>query len=149
MKQQFTIGSFGIITDDNDRILLCLRNDYPIWNLPGGGVENAETPWQAVIREVKEETGIDVEVEKLIGVYSKPETNDVAFSFKCKFIGGTITLTEESRDIKYFHVHEIPENTSQKQIERIHDYFRQENEVFMKAQYGRGIIDLEKSATAR
>lgn len=46
MKQTFTIGVFGIIRDEQDRVLLVLRNDYDLWNLPGGGLENGEAPWQ-------------------------------------------------------------------------------------------------------
>ena len=56
MKSTFTIGVFGIIRDEQNRVLLCLRNDYDLWNLPGGTLEQGESPWQGVIREVKEET---------------------------------------------------------------------------------------------
>ena len=41
----FTIGVFGIIIDDKDRVLLCHRRDFDLWNLPGGGVETGESPW--------------------------------------------------------------------------------------------------------
>jgi ADP-ribose pyrophosphatase YjhB (NUDIX family) len=39
MKSVFTIGVFGIIRDEQNRVLLCLRNDYDLWNLPGGALE--------------------------------------------------------------------------------------------------------------
>lgn len=55
-KTGFNIGVFAIVKDEKDRVLLCLRNDYNVWNLPGGGLEAGEAPWQGVIREVKEET---------------------------------------------------------------------------------------------
>ncbi|MFA5994556.1 MAG: NUDIX domain-containing protein, partial [Parcubacteria group bacterium] len=73
MKQAFTIGVFGIIRDEKNRVLLVLRQDYDLWNLPGGGLEKGESPWQGVVREVKEETGLDVEVVRLAGIYSKPD----------------------------------------------------------------------------
>jgi ADP-ribose pyrophosphatase YjhB (NUDIX family) len=111
MAQAFTIGAFGIIRDDKNRILLCLRNDYDLRNLPGGGVEDGESPREAVIREVKEETGLNVEILRLIGIYDKPTTNDIVFSFECKKIGGKLTLNEESKDIRYFPRSEIPHNT--------------------------------------
>lgn len=142
MKQTFTIGVFGIIKDEQDRVLLVLRNDYDLWNLPGGGLENGEAPWQGIIREVKEETGYDVEVIKLSGIYSKPEKNDIVFSFECKIIGGKMTLNEEAKDIKYFSLHEIPKNTSQKQVERIEDLLKNENELIMKTQLGKSSIEL-------
>ncbi len=144
MKQTFTIGVFGIIRDDQDRVLLVLRNDYDLWNLPGGGLEKWESPREWVIREVKEETGLHVEIVKLAGVYSKPEQGDIVFSFECKIIGGEITLNEEAKDIQYFSLHDIPKNTSAKQVERIKDLFEQGNEVIMKVQTGKSSIELIK-----
>ena len=135
MKQPFTIGVFGIIKDEKNRILLCLRNDKDLWNLPGGGLESGETPWQGVIREVKEETGLDVEIEKLLCVYSKPDKNALGFDFECKIVGGKITFSNESKEIKWFGKDEIPPNTVQKQIERIKDFFENtKTETSMKVQ---------------
>ena len=59
------------------RVLLCHRRDHDLWNLPGGALEHGEAPRDGVIREVKEETGLEVEVSGLAGVYSKPEADDV------------------------------------------------------------------------
>ena len=50
----FTIGVFGIMTDNEGRVLFCHRRDYDLWNLPGGGVEAGESPWEALVREIKE-----------------------------------------------------------------------------------------------
>jgi ADP-ribose pyrophosphatase YjhB (NUDIX family) len=47
----FTIGSFAIIFDKQDRVLLCHRRDMDLWNLPGGGMQSGELPNEAVIRE--------------------------------------------------------------------------------------------------
>src|SRR3989344_436322 len=92
MKSQFTIGTFGIIFDKQKRVLLCHRRDYDLWNLPGGAMESGESPWDGVKREIKEETGLVIEVSKLAGVYSKPDKNEIVFSFICNSIGGEITL---------------------------------------------------------
>ncbi len=142
MKQTFTIGVFGIIRDKDDRVLLVLRNDYDFWNLPGGGVEKGESPWQGVIREVKEETGYDVEVVGLAGVYSKPEKDEIVFSFECKIIGGKMTLNQEAKEIKYFSLNEIPKNTFQKHIERIEDLLKNNDKPIMKIQTGKSSIEL-------
>ncbi|MFA5023062.1 MAG: NUDIX domain-containing protein [Candidatus Paceibacterota bacterium] len=144
MKQTFTIGVFGIIKDDQNRVLLCLRNDYDLWNLPGGGLEKGETPWQGAIREVKEETGLDVEIVKLIGIYSKPDKDEIIFSFECKIIGGEITLNNEAKDIKWFAFDEIPKNTSPKQVERISDLLKNPTGLIMKVQEGESSIELIK-----
>ena len=71
MKSQFTIAAFGLIFDQQNRILLCHRRDYNLWNLPGGTMEAGEAPWETVVRELKEETGLDVEIVRLTGVYNK------------------------------------------------------------------------------
>ena len=134
MKQAFTIGAFAIITDAENRILLCLRNDYDMWNLPGGGVDDGEAPWDCVVREVKEETGFNIIVEKLIGLYSKPENNDLVFSYKCKIVSGEIQINEEAKKIEYFYFDELPQNTIQKQVERIKDYLANNDNVVMKKQ---------------
>ncbi|WP_310427715.1 NUDIX domain-containing protein [Chamaesiphon sp. VAR_48_metabat_135_sub] len=140
VKQTFTIGAFAIIVDSENRILLCLRNDYDLWNLPGGGVDDGEAPWECVIREVKEETGLNIVVEKLIGIYSKPEHNDLVFSYKCKIVSGDIQINEEAKEIKYFHINEIPQNTIQKQIERIKDYLANNDTVVMTKQEDDSIL---------
>jgi ADP-ribose pyrophosphatase YjhB (NUDIX family) len=141
MKQTFTIGVFGIIRDEDDRVLLFLRNDYDLWNLPGGALEKGEAPWQGVVREVKEETGYDVQVVRLAGVYSKPDKDEVVFSFECKIISGEATLNEEAKEIKYFSFNEIPKNTSQKQVKRIKDLLENGDELIMKIQTGKSSIE--------
>lgn len=143
MKQQFTIGVFWIIKDDQDCVLLCLRNDYNFRNLPGGGLEKWETPWEWVIREVKEETGLNVEVTSLAGVYSKPEKDEIVFSFECKVIDWKITLNEEAKDIQYFAFQEIPKNTPPKHVERIKDSLEnKEKTPIMKTQWWKSSIEL-------
>lgn len=145
MKQTYTIGAFAIILDEQDRVLLCHRRDYDLWNLPGGGVELNESPWECVVREVKEETGLDVEVESLAGVYSKRNDADICFSFICKVVSGKITLNDEADILKYFAVNEIPQNTSPNQVERIKDILVNKQKMpIMKIQEKISSIDLIK-----
>ncbi|MDQ5938348.1 MAG: 8-oxo-dGTP diphosphatase [Patescibacteria group bacterium] len=140
----FKLGAFGIIIDNQDRVLLCHRRDYDLWNLPGGKVEDGESPWEAVVREVQEETGLKVEIVHLSGIYSKPDKNEVVFSFVCKILAGDITLNDEADKIEYFILDKIPNNTSPKQVERIKDYFADKNKIFFKIQSGPSSIDLIK-----
>ncbi|MFH1253718.1 MAG: NUDIX domain-containing protein [Candidatus Uhrbacteria bacterium] len=140
----FTIGVFGIIIDDQNRVLLCHRCDYDLWNLPGGTLEAGEAPWECVVREVKEETGFEVEIIKLAGIYNKPEKNEICFSFICKIIDGQLTLNDEADKIEYFDIKDIPSNTSPKQIERIRDYFANKKEMVYRNQTGPSSIELIK-----
>ena len=144
MTAQFTIGTFGIIFDDQNRVLLCHRRDYDLWNLPGGGMEHGESPWDGVKREVEEETGLKVEIDRFVGVYSKPDKNEVVFSFTCKPMGGHITLNDEADRIEYFSVNELPSNTSPKQVERIHDALLNSDATLYKVQAGKSSIEMIK-----
>lgn len=145
MKDVFTIGAFAIILDDEKRVLLCHRPDYDLWNLPGGGLEFGETPWECVVREVKEEVGLEVEVTDLAGVYSKRKKADLVFSFICKTVGGEIKLSDEADKIEYFSFKDIPKNTIPKQVERIKDVLDRQNErPIMKVQTSPSSIDMVK-----
>jgi ADP-ribose pyrophosphatase YjhB (NUDIX family) len=145
MKHGYYIGAFAIILDDQDRVLLCHRNDYDLWNLPGGGMHLNEAPWECVVREVKEEVGLDVEVERLAGVYSKRNQDDLVFSFVCRVVGGKLTLTDEADQIDYFSFGEIPKNTSPKQVERIKDVLDDKSKtLIMRVQEGPSSISLIK-----
>jgi len=132
----FKIGVFAIILDRQKRVLLCHRRDFDLWNLPGGGLEQSETPWEGVIREVKEEVGLDVEVQRLAGIYSKPDQDEVVFSFICTIIGGEITLTEEADEINYFSFSDFPPNTLPRQVERVRDVLTCNSDVILKTQKG-------------
>jgi 8-oxo-dGTP diphosphatase len=114
-------GAFGVIFDADRRVLLCHRRDIDAWNLPGGGVEAGESPWDAAVREVREEVGLDVEIVRLTGLYWKPETTEIVFNFECRIRSGTPTTSDEADEVGYFSVEELPPNTAPKQVERIHD----------------------------
>ena len=132
----FTIGVFAVIFDDAGRVLLCHRRDIDMWTLPGGGMKSGELPTEAVIREVKEETGLDVTVGRLIGVYGKPDRDDVVFAFVCNVTGGKLTETDESDACRYFTLDDIPPNTNPKQIERVYDARKPAGQPVFKLQEG-------------
>ena len=133
-KDKFTIGAFAIILDKEDRILLCHRRDRDIWNLPGGSLEKGESPWECVKREVKEETGLDVKIVRLVGIYSKPNKDEIVFQFLCEPTGGKLKLNDEADKIEYFTCSRIPKNTVVKQIERIKFFLERREEMILKIQ---------------
>ncbi|OFZ77734.1 MAG: hypothetical protein A3K03_08305 [Bdellovibrionales bacterium RIFOXYD1_FULL_44_7] len=97
-----------------------------------------------VKREVKEETGLEVDILKLIGVYDKPEEKDIAFSFYCNIVGGKIKLNDEADKIEYFELDDLPKNTAPKRVERIKDAFENNKEVIVKKQWGKRSINMIK-----
>jgi ADP-ribose pyrophosphatase YjhB (NUDIX family) len=130
----FTIGAFGILFDTEEKVLLCHRRDFNLWDLPGGRVERGEMPWEGVVREVKEEVGLDVEIVRLVGVYGKTQKNDVIFSFICREIGGLLTMTDEADDCAYFSPYDLPKNLSPKHVERIMHAMQGVPDVFLTVQ---------------
>lgn len=133
---KFTIGVFAILFDSDGRVLLCHRRDADLWNLPGGGLEPGETPWDGVVREVGEETGLRVAVDRLAGIYAKPEVDEIVFSFVCHIDGGDLAPTDEADRVEYFGLDRIPSNTSRKQVERLRDAAGEGRGVVLKEQHG-------------
>ena len=140
----FTVGVFAIILDEENNVLICHRRDHDLWNLPGGGLEKGETVENAIIREVAEETGLEVVIDRITGVYSKKDKNEVVFSFLCKIISGNIKLNDEADQIEYYSLDNIPHNFSPKQAERLKDYFNKPNKIHYKLQTGKPSIQLLK-----
>lgn len=128
----FTTGAFAIIFDEQQRVLLCHRCDIDRWNLPGGGIMHGETPWQGVMREVKEEVGLDVVIDRLSGVYTDTSRDDIVFSFLCSIVGGNITLSDEADDIAYFSVEQLPAHTHVHHIIRIQDALAEPDTIHLK-----------------
>lgn len=118
-----TTGAFSIILDDENRVLLCKRRDKDLWNLPGGRVEQGESPWEAAIREASEEINVSIVIEKLVGVYFKQEQEEIVFQFLAQIENGVPSESEETREVAYFYANALPENTAPRQKERIRLFF--------------------------
>src|SRR5206468_3171438 len=108
------VGSEAAIFDPEGRILLVLRADNQSWCLPCGWVEPNESPMETAVREVREETGLEVRPVKLVDVFARmpgadygPHTQ-VAVVYLCECIGGTLQGSHESLDVRYWQVDEVP-----------------------------------------
>lgn len=129
----FRIGVFALIFDQG-RVLLGLRRDIDWWNLPGGGMEAGETVDEALHREVLEETGLEVEVEQLVGIYSKPQKQEVVLTFRCRIVDGTLHPTDEIRESRYFVPDALPHNTLPKHRQRVEDAMLNSQTAIIRAQ---------------
>jgi len=99
-----------------DKILLIKRGHEPYrgyWALPGGFVEWGETVEEALKREVMEETGLDVEIKELIGVYSEPDRDprghSISIAYVCEITGGAERYGDDAADIGWYALESIPE----------------------------------------
>ena len=137
-------GCAAIIFDETqDRILLTRREDNGRWCLPGGGLEPGEDVAEGCIREVWEETGLHVEIARLIGVYSSPhivtEYRDgnrfqfVSFCFEAKVTGGHLELSNETTAFGYFCRDEIAKmDVMENHLPRIADAYMRAVEAFIR-----------------
>ena len=110
----------AVIFDRRGRLLLQQRSDGGQWGLPGGSVEIGESVRDAVVREVKEETGLTVAVKRLIGIYSDPALQVVKYPdgnvwhyvnvcFECSVRGGELTTSAaETLDLRYVPAGRLP-----------------------------------------
>ena len=114
------VGCSAIIFDQQrEKILLTRREDNNQWCLPSGGMEPGESATEACIREVEEETGLQVAIKHLIGVYTTPHElivyrdgnkfQLVALCFEAEIRGGELRLSCETTEYGYFSYQEIQE----------------------------------------
>jgi 8-oxo-dGTP diphosphatase len=102
-----SVSVAGVVVRDDGRILVVQRRDNGRWEPPGGVLELDETFEDGVRREVAEETGVLVEVERLTGAYKNLSRGIVALVFRCRPVSGEPRTTEESRRICWLTVDEV------------------------------------------
>ncbi len=125
-------------------LLLQRRADNGLWGLPGGGVEPGESVTEALVREVREETGLEVTPLRLIGVYSAPAHGQVvtypdgnvihyvSSSFECRVVGGVLTCSHESLELGWFDPERLPAEMVPMHRVRIADALMRRVEAFVR-----------------
>ncbi|MDO8461234.1 MAG: NUDIX domain-containing protein [Deltaproteobacteria bacterium] len=132
-KTRVRVGVGVVVRDNKNRILMEKRSDCSLWGLPGGKIEPGESVTQAALREVKEETGLDVEITKFIGIYSEPENRIVTFQdngdvvhlvdvlLEAKMISGTMQISHESEALQFFDEKALPDDVVPPAWAALHD----------------------------
>src|SRR5690349_5001110 len=140
---QMRSGAAAAIFDDAGRLLLQRRSDNGYWGLPGGGMDLGESVAQTVVREVREETGYEVEVVRLIGIYSDPahsvinypdgnRVQSIVCLFECRVIGGVPALSDETIALDWFPLDALPRLFVPNHIIRIQDILAQQTAAFFR-----------------
>lgn len=120
----------GVIWDQKGRVLLQRRADKNKWGFPGGAMELGESASEAAIREIKEETGLDVEVSKLIGIYTDyydeypngDRAQTIAIFLEFNVTGGQIIESnEETLELRFFALNKFPELVNQQHMDAFED----------------------------
>ena len=138
------VGASALIFDEaREKVLMTQRSDNSRWCLPGGGMDPGESASETCIREVMEETGLEVQVTRLIGVYTTPDllieyrdgnkVQPVTFSFEAEITGGELGLSDETIDFGWYTVAEIEAmDTLEHHLTRIHDAVKNHPEAFFR-----------------
>ncbi|MFD9794324.1 NUDIX domain-containing protein [Streptomyces sp. NPDC059070] len=111
------VAASAVVGDERGRILLQRRRDNHLWALPGGGMDLTDSLPGAAVREVKEETGLDVEITGLVGTYTDPKyiiaytdgevRRQFNVCFTARIVGGRLAISDESTELRFVLPEEI------------------------------------------
>jgi ADP-ribose pyrophosphatase YjhB (NUDIX family) len=102
LERPYSVSVSGVVVDDEGRVLVIQRRDNGRWEPPGGVLEAGETIEDGVVREVREETGVEVEVQHLTGVYQNLPRQVIALVFRCRPAGEAVAPeTAESSQVRW------------------------------------------------
>lgn len=100
-----------IIADENSNLVLVRRAIEPgfgLWVFPGGFVDRGEELPKAAIREAREESGLDVRLDRLVNIYSYPEAAVIIVVYAATVMGGQLCADEECSEVRLFTPDEVP-----------------------------------------
>ena len=136
-EPRFSVAAYAVVTRDGD-VLLTRRSESHEWVLPGGTVEKEEPPWEAAVREVREETGLEVRVDRLVGVYAKRRERDLVFVLAASMTGGELRTSGERNEVAFVDPRALPAETSERDRERIADALADADRAIMSVQRSAG-----------
>ena len=134
-----SVSVAGVIIDDDGKFLAIRRRDNARWELPGGILEFSETPEQGVVREVFEETGVHVKVERLTGIYKNMKRGIVALVFRCRQVDGLPRSTEEASEVRWLDDEQLRSLVDEVYAIRFLDG-RQDGPVLLRAHDGVNLV---------
>ncbi|MFG2848964.1 NUDIX hydrolase [Kitasatospora sp. NPDC048296] len=136
----------GAVVREDGRILAIQRADNGAWEPPGGVLELSETVEDGVRREVYEETGIKVSVERLAGVYKNVTRGIVALVFRCHPEGGSEQLSDESTAVAWLTPEEIAERMGEVYAVCLLDALQGERAPHVRTHDGRTLLDMPQAS---
>jgi 8-oxo-dGTP diphosphatase len=119
-----SVSVAAAIVDESGQLLAVRRRDNGHWEPPGGILELDETIQAGLVREVREETGLEVEPQALSGVYKNMRRGIVALVFRCRIIGGEPRPTREAEQVSWLSPDEISNLMDEAYATRLLDALR-------------------------
>jgi 8-oxo-dGTP diphosphatase len=135
-----SVSVAGVVIDPDGRVLVMQRRDNGRWEAPGGILDLDETLEQGVQREVNEETGVQVTVDRLTGVYKNMSRGIVALVYRCSIAGGKPMPSIEAKSVRWVDRDEIDDLMIPAYAIRVHDAF--EKTAASRSHDGVNLIDL-------
>jgi len=135
-----SVSVSGVIPDDHGRVLLIRRRDNQRWEPPGGVLELNETIHDGLRREIREETGLDIEPGPLTGVYKNMPRGIIALVFRCKITGGQLAANNEATAFRWAERADIRQLTSEAYAVRLLDALREGIAPAIRQHDGTGLL---------
>ena len=98
MQPTHTVSVAAMVHDGKGKILL-VNSPWRGWEYPGGLIEPGETFEEALRREIREESGVEVEIERFVGICKNLEKDIVNIDFVCRYVSGELTTSDESTEV--------------------------------------------------
>ena len=105
MEPNHLVSVAALVTNDQGEILL-VNSPWRGWEYPGGLIEPGETFQEALHREVREESGVEIEITGFVGICKNVERNIVNIDFTARYLGGELRTSEESTQVVWATVEE-------------------------------------------
>ena len=136
-----SVSVSGVICDDHGRVLLIRRRDNQHWEPPGGVLELDETIHDGLRREIREETGLDIEPDALTGVYKNMPRGIIALVFRCKITGGQLKTNSEVSAFQWADEPAVRQLATEAYAVRLLDALRQDTTPGIRQHDGTQLID--------
>jgi ADP-ribose pyrophosphatase YjhB (NUDIX family) len=135
-----SVSVAATVVDDAGRVLVIQRRDNGRWEPPGGVLEMNESITEGVSREVREETGLNIELTRLTGVYKNMVRGVVAIMFRARVTGGRLSASDEATRVEWWRHEDVAQRMDPAYAIRILDALRENADPAVRTHDGVNVI---------